>query len=111
MHVYPMWLRVLLHVVGCFLLLLGFVGLFLPVLQGMLLLFLGLIVLSSVNPWLRCKADRWLDGHPKADRVYWKTVRAWRRIRGKKDARSARAARQREQAAERQGQAAAGRTA
>src|SRR5262245_48288961 len=111
MSSYPMWARVALHVVGVLLLLLGVIGCFLPILQGALLLFLGTIVLASANPWLRRKADRWLDSHPRVDRLYWKSVRAWRRIRGKKDARSERAARQREQAAERQRQTPAGRTA
>jgi uncharacterized membrane protein YbaN (DUF454 family) len=107
MHTYPMWARVLLHVAAILLLILGFIGFFVPILQGFLFTFLGLIVLASVNPWLRRRTDRWLDAHPRMDRLYWKTVRAWRRIRGKKDARSVRQARQREQASERQGHAAA----
>jgi uncharacterized membrane protein YbaN (DUF454 family) len=107
MHTYPMWARVVLHVVGFVLLLLGIVGFFLPILQGVLFTFLGLVVLASVNPWLRRKADRWLDSHPRMDRLYWKTVRFWRRLRGKDRGR----ARKREETAERQGQAAARKTA
>jgi uncharacterized protein len=43
--------RVILLVVGWAFILLGIVGLFLPVLQGILFLLIGLFILSSENVW------------------------------------------------------------
>jgi len=51
---------------GSLLVLLGLVGLLLPVLQGILFLVLGLGLLSTEIPWLRDKRDR---------------LMAWRRAR------------------------------
>ena len=43
--------RVAIHVIGWGLILLGILGLVLPILQGFLFLLVGLFVLSSVSPW------------------------------------------------------------
>jgi uncharacterized membrane protein YbaN (DUF454 family) len=43
--------RVLLLIVGWCFILLGIVGLFLPILQGVLFLLIGLIILSSEYVW------------------------------------------------------------
>jgi uncharacterized membrane protein YbaN (DUF454 family) len=43
--------RILLLAVGWMFILLGIAGLFLPVLQGVLFLFIGLIILSSEYLW------------------------------------------------------------
>ena len=43
--------RVLVLIVGWCFILLGFVGLFLPILQGLLFLLIGLIILSSEYVW------------------------------------------------------------
>jgi uncharacterized membrane protein YbaN (DUF454 family) len=45
--------RALVLLVGWGFILLGIVGLFLPVLQGILFLFVGLIILSSEYAWAR----------------------------------------------------------
>lgn len=60
---------------GCLLLVLGVVGLFLPVLQGALFLALGLLLLGKEIPWVarllgrlgeRYPAlGRWLKQHPE----------------------------------------------
>jgi uncharacterized membrane protein YbaN (DUF454 family) len=51
--------RVLILLVGWGFILLGIVGLFLPVLQGILFLFVGLIILSSEYAWAH-RVIEWL---------------------------------------------------
>lgn len=60
--------RVLRIFVGFALLALGVVGLFLPVLQGVLLLLAGLAVLGRDLPWARSLTDR-LAGYLKRRRA------------------------------------------
>lgn len=60
--------RALRIVVGFALLALGVVGLFLPVLQGVLLLLAGLAVLGRDLPWARSLTDR-LAGYLKRRRA------------------------------------------
>lgn len=59
----PLWLRVIVLVVGWALILIGILGLFLPVLQGGLSLALGFALLSvasqTVHLWLRGLMGRW----------------------------------------------------
>jgi hypothetical protein len=59
----PIWLRVLVLSVGWLCILLGIVGLFLPILQGGLLLAIGFALLSIgsqiVHLWLRRLLRRW----------------------------------------------------
>jgi uncharacterized membrane protein YbaN (DUF454 family) len=59
----PLWLRVLVLTVGWMCILLGIAGLFLPVLQGGLLLAIGFALLSigsqMVHLWLRRFLGRW----------------------------------------------------
>lgn len=43
--------EILIIVAGWILLILGFIGLFLPVLQGVLFIFIGLYILSHKSPW------------------------------------------------------------
>ena len=47
-----------IHVVGWGFILLGIAGLFLPILQGVLFLLVGLFILSSVSPWAARLLDR-----------------------------------------------------
>lgn len=56
--------RVLLRIAGVFFLLLGVLGLFLPVLQGFLFLFLGAALLTIGTP-----AFRWLRLDKLADKL------------------------------------------
>lgn len=49
--------RVAIHIAGWAFILLGILGLVLPILQGILFILVGLILLSSVSPW----ADRLLQ--------------------------------------------------
>jgi len=59
----PLWLRGIVLAVGWMLILIGVLGLFLPVLQGGLSLALGFALLSvasqSVHLWLRGLMGRW----------------------------------------------------
>ena len=43
--------RITIYVAGWAFILLGILGLFLPILQGILFILIGLILLSSVSPW------------------------------------------------------------
>jgi uncharacterized protein len=78
--------RVLVLIAGWGFILLGIVGLFLPVLQGVLFLLVGLIILSSEYVW----AHHWLaklrQRFPKigrtADRATEKAAAWLRRITG-----------------------------
>ncbi len=47
------WRRFLLWVAGWFCIFLGILGLFLPILQGILFLLIGLFILSLVSPRIR----------------------------------------------------------
>ncbi|HET6465922.1 MAG TPA: PGPGW domain-containing protein [Nitrospiria bacterium] len=45
--------KTLIHLVGWSFILLGIVGLFLPILQGVLFLLIGLLVLSKESKWAK----------------------------------------------------------
>ena len=57
--------RIITHVAGWMFILVGIVGLFLPVLQGILFILVGLFVLSSVAPWASSILDKVRDRVPK----------------------------------------------
>ncbi|WP_159710634.1 PGPGW domain-containing protein [Geminicoccus flavidas] len=80
--------------IGYGFLLLGFLGLFLPFLQGFLFIFVGLIVLSRQAPWanraLRYVHRRWprfggliAKAEGVAERTIDRTVQGMRRLLGK----------------------------
>lgn len=52
------WRRILLWVTGWFCIFLGVLGLFLPILQGILFLLIGLFILSLVSPRIRLFRQR-----------------------------------------------------
>ena len=66
----PAWKRLLLLFVGWTLLLLGVIGLVLPVLQGWLMIFTGAAVLSLVSE-MAYEALRW---------AFQRWPRGWRRV-------------------------------
>lgn len=70
------WSRILRLALGWFLVGLGIVGLFLPVLQGVLLLSLGLLVLSRESPALRRLGRRLGDRFPFLRRIHDRMQRA-----------------------------------
>ena len=57
--------RVLILIVGWCFILLGIVGLFLPILQGVLFLLIGLIILSSEYVWAHHLLARLRQRFPK----------------------------------------------
>jgi hypothetical protein len=71
----PLWLRVVVNFIGWLLILIGIVGIFLPVLQGGLSLALGFALLSigsqTIHLWLR----RWMGRWPKV----WRRMEKLRR--------------------------------
>jgi len=61
--------RILILVVGWIFILLGIAGLFLPILQGVLFIVLGLIILSSEYVWAHHLLRRLKERFPKVGRV------------------------------------------
>ncbi len=78
--------RILVLVVGWAFILLGILGLFLPVLQGVLFLLVGLIILSSEYVWAHRLLTKVRERFPKigrtADRATEKASAWLRRIIG-----------------------------
>ena len=89
------WTRVkpiLMQVLGYTFLVLGVLGMFLPILQGFLFLLIGLLILARHAAWARRLLDHIRSRHPKFDRLIdqaeakadaWgekarATMRAWR---------------------------------
>ena len=69
------WQRVkpiLVQALGYAFLVLGVLGMFLPILQGFLFLFVGLIILARHAPWAERLLDRIRRQHPKFDEVIGK---------------------------------------
>jgi uncharacterized protein len=60
---------ILLQALGYFFLVLGVLGMFLPILQGFLFLFIGLIILARHAPWAERLLDNIRSRHPRFDRM------------------------------------------
>lgn len=50
--------RIAIHIAGWGFIFLGVLGIFLPILQGILFILVGLFILSSVSPWAARLLDR-----------------------------------------------------
>ena len=78
--------RILILIVGWAFILLGIVGLFLPILQGVLFLLIGLIILSSEYVWAHRLLAKLRERFPKigqtADLAAEKATAWLRRITG-----------------------------
>lgn len=61
----PRWKRWLILVTGWFFMFLGVLGLFLPILQGVLFLAIGSYMLSLESPWVRRKMLQFQRRYPK----------------------------------------------
>lgn len=59
------WRRFLILVSGWFFIFLGILGLFLPILQGVLFLAIGSYLLSLESPWVRQKLLQFQRRYPK----------------------------------------------
>jgi uncharacterized protein len=74
--------RIVTLVMGWLLIVLGVIGLFLPVLQGVLLLLLGFYVLSRESSWARRRFNQLRARFPDLDASVQRLadrMRAWRR--------------------------------
>lgn len=61
--------RILILIVGWIFILLGIAGLFLPILQGVLFILIGLIILSTEYVWAHHLLRRLKERFPKLGRV------------------------------------------
>ena len=77
---------VLILSAGWFFVVLGILGIFLPILQGLLFLAIGLILLSKESEWVQGKLDWAKQRYPKFGEKYDEAEaaadRLWRRIVG-----------------------------
>jgi uncharacterized protein len=62
--------RAAIHVAGWFFILLGIVGLVLPILQGILFILVGLFLLSSVSPWAERLLHRIRKRYPRISNTF-----------------------------------------
>jgi len=62
--------RAAIHVIGWGFILLGILGLVLPILQGVLFLLVGLFVLSSVSPWAERLLQKLRSRFPKTSKKF-----------------------------------------
>jgi uncharacterized protein len=67
---------------------LGILGLFLPILQGILFLTIGLILLSRESEWAAGKLDWLKTRYPRFGKTYdeadRRAMRLWKRLSGRK---------------------------
>lgn len=83
----PRWKRWLILITGWFFIFLGILGLFLPILQGVLFLAIGSYLLSLESPWVRRKLLQFQRRYPKLgatlEEARLRAARVARRIQGK----------------------------
>lgn len=80
----------LILTLGWFFVVLGVLGIFLPILQGILFLAIGFILLSRESEWAQRQLDRMKEKYPKFadkyDEAEAVAERWWRRIVGSEKA-------------------------
>lgn len=86
---HPTLKRIVVLTLGWVFIFLGILGLFLPILQGILFLLIGFILLSRESEWARRQLDKLKTRYPrfaeKYDEAEARAGRLWIRItRGKK---------------------------
>ena len=73
---------------GWFFVFLGILGLFLPILQGILFLLIGFILLTRESEWAKRQLEKLKSRYPrfaeKYDEAEARAERLWQRIFGKK---------------------------
>lgn len=82
--------RMMIWCLGWVFILLGILGLFLPVLQGILFLLIGLYLLSSTSPWAERLLKRLRERFPKISKTFEEAkerVASWQ-LFGKKEKQS-----------------------
>ncbi len=60
---------ILMQILGYAFLVLGVLGMFLPILQGFLFLFIGLLILAKYAPWAQRLLDHLEERYPKFGKV------------------------------------------
>jgi uncharacterized membrane protein YbaN (DUF454 family) len=84
--------RIVILTLGWLFILLGFIGLFLPILQGFLFFGIGLALLSKESEWVRHRIERARRRWPKLaeimDKTEAKSAELYQRIRSKFSRRS-----------------------
>jgi uncharacterized membrane protein YbaN (DUF454 family) len=78
----PLMKTIALQALGYFFLVLGIIGLVVPVLQGFLFIAIGLIILSKTAPWAERLLERFRNRYPQAGAIIDKAddkVHAWGR--------------------------------
>ncbi len=74
--------KITIQAVGIAFVLFGIVGLFLPFLQGILFLAVGLLLLSVHSPWVKGQVESFAYRHPKFRDIILKAERFVIRIIG-----------------------------
>lgn len=59
------WKRLLILIAGWFFIFLGILGIFLPILQGILFLAVGFYLLSLESPWAHRKMEQMRERYPR----------------------------------------------
>ena len=79
------WKRLLILLAGWFFVFLGVLGLFLPILQGILFLAIGFYLLSLESPWVHRKMEQVRQRYPRIgatmDEARLRAARLARKIR------------------------------
>jgi uncharacterized membrane protein YbaN (DUF454 family) len=86
----PRMKRLLIWCLGWVFIVLGILGLFLPVLQGILFLLIGLYLLSSTSPWAEKLLNKLRERFPKISKTFEEAkekVASWQ-LFGKKEKQS-----------------------
>ena len=52
--------------IGTLFILIGFLGLFLPFIQGIIFLFIGLLILSKESKTAQAMLEKWCEKHPQS---------------------------------------------
>lgn len=83
---HPKLKRYLVLALGWVFIFLGILGLFLPILQGILFLTIGLILLSRESEWAARKLAQLKARYPRFGKTYdeaeRRAARLWQRLRG-----------------------------
>jgi len=83
------WKRLLILILGWGFVFLGILGLFLPILQGILFLAIGFYLLSLESPWVHRKMEQMRERYPKLgatfDEARLRAARVARKIRRRKE--------------------------
>lgn len=77
--------KLIMMTLGWLLVALGIIGLFLPILQGIILIVIGLYLLSFYSPWVQERVDKAKVKYPKVGRVFDKVDHRIRKLFGSKN--------------------------